>query len=276
MGHGDKNTWHLELTLLGIGGAFDADQGIANTGALLAIVEGEETIERVLIDCGHTCGLQLNHLGLTYQHIDSVLVTHAHGDHIDGLEVLGYKSRFLYNQRVPIIAPSPILEDTWSSLKPKMGWLQTSKGKSVTTDMKGYFDPRPLTENGQTSFGDGRVQVQFHRVEHVAKMAAYCILLKIGPNGPVLRWSGDTIFNAASPLFEDFDADRGDRVFHDTIFFPYYDVTVHSHYEQLCELPEATRRGVVMMHHGRVEESPELMQGMVLGQPMQTFRFNPR
>ena len=276
MGHGDNKTWYFELTLLGIGGAFDADQGIANTGALLTIGEGEELVERVLIDCGHTCGLQLNRLGLTYDDIDRVLVTHAHGDHIDGLEVLGCKSRFLYNQRVPIVAPSQILEDTWSSLKPKMGWLQMSKGESVTTDMKGYFDPHVLAEDGRTSIGDGRVQVQFHRVEHVAEMAAYCIVFKLAQNGPVVRWSGDTIFNASSPLFGDFDAGRGDLVFHDTIFYPYYDVTVHTHYEQLCGLPEATRRGLVMMHHGRIEESPEPMEGMMLGQPLQAFRFDPR
>ncbi|MCP5070858.1 MAG: MBL fold metallo-hydrolase, partial [bacterium] len=74
----------LRLTLLGIGGAFDADKGIANTGALIEISDRGSVVERVLIDCGHTCGRQLDELGLSYGDIDTVLLTHAHGDHMDG------------------------------------------------------------------------------------------------------------------------------------------------------------------------------------------------
>lgn len=275
MDHGDQDSWHLELTLLGVGGAFDADQGVANTGALLSLIEGDEVTERVLIDCGHTCGRQLAQLGLTYQDIDSVLVTHAHGDHIDGLEVLGYKSRFLYDQRIPVVAPKAVLDDAWDSLKPKMGWLQMAKGHSVSTDMSGYFVPHALGEAGQWAVGDGRIQVQFHEVDHVAEMAAYCIILRVGAGGPVVRWSGDKIFDAASPLFDDFVLQRGDRVFHDTLFAPYHDVTVHTHFESLARLPTHVRRGLVMIHHGRVEEDPAAIDEMTLGQPLSTYRFSP-
>jgi ribonuclease BN (tRNA processing enzyme) len=276
MGHKDDKNWHFELTLLGVGGAFDADQGVANTGALLKVVEAGTVVERVLIDCGHTCGRQLGQLGLTYQDIDTVLVTHAHGDHIDGLEVLGYKSRFLYSQRIPVIAPRAVLEDAWSSLKPKMGWLQMAKGQSVATDMDGYFEAREVREDDPVTLGGGRIKVDFHRVEHVAEMAAYCIVLSVGESGPVVRWSGDTIFNVNSPLFAGFDMQRGDRVFHDCLFYPYYDVTVHTHYEQLAALAKEVRAGLVMIHHGRLEDEPPLMEGMLLGQPLQTFRFDPK
>ena len=63
----------LRLTILGIGGAFDADKGIANTGALIEILDRGEVSERILIDCGHTCGRQLNELGLCYDDIDAAV-----------------------------------------------------------------------------------------------------------------------------------------------------------------------------------------------------------
>ena len=107
-----------ELILLGIGGAFDADRGVANTGALL-VVEAEGATTRVLVDCGHTCGLQLDALGLSYADIDAIVLTHTHGDHIDGMETLGYKSLFLHRRRVPVFAAADVLERLWMALAPR-------------------------------------------------------------------------------------------------------------------------------------------------------------
>lgn len=265
--------WKVELLLLGIGGAFDADLHITNTNALVTVSGPNDRVVRVLLDCGHTCGGQLNRLGLTYNDIDAVLVTHAHGDHIDGLEVLGYKSRFLYNRSVPVYTPQGVMDDIWHSLQAKMGWLQIARGKSVVATMADYFEPVVVTDE-RFSIADGQLNVTFFAVEHVAEMATYGILLQVGDDGPVIRWSGDTIFDADSVLFSEFSKERGDLIFHDCAFSPYYDTTVHTHFEQLEGLSEDIRERLVLIHHGRVEPSPEPIKRTTLGQPLQSFTLS--
>ncbi len=261
---------HVELTLLGIGGAFDADLGVPNTGALLTAFSGETVLTRILIDCGHTCGRQLRRLGLTYEHIDDILVTHSHGDHIDGLEVVGYKSKFLFQRAVGIHTRQDVLDEIWASLEPKMGQLQVAKRQSMPAEMSTYFRPEPVDK--EVSFLDGALKVTFLPVVHVWGSPAYALLIDLG-SGPVIRWSGDTTFDGESPLFADLDNERGDTIFHDCIFFPYYDSTVHTHIEDLEKLPESTRERTILVHHGKITESAEKVAGMAIGQALDTFRF---
>ncbi len=259
----------IELHLLGIGGAFDADRGVANTGALLQLHTAERT-HRLLIDCGYTCGLQLHALGLGYEDIDAVLITHAHGDHIGGLETLGYKSLFLHRRACPLYAPQEVLDDIWATLAPKMGRLQVGLDTSQEATMRTYFDPRPV--DGPLSFAGGQLTLCFRPVRHVHGMPAYGLTLQPqGDNAPLIRWSGDCVFDPGSWIFEGLDPQRGDLVFHDCLIYPYYEATVHTHLESLQTLPEATRRALVLIHHGTVEPHPALRHGMRLGQPLERF-----
>lgn len=254
-----------ELILLGIGGAFDADRGIANTGALL-VVERGGTTTRVLIDCGHTCGLQLDALGLSYADIDAIVVTHTHGDHIDGLETLGYKSLFLHQRLVPLHAPADVLERIWRALEPKMSPLQVEAGRSVDAAMDTYFAPRPC---GGVAHLPGGIHAEFHPVPHVVGMPSYAIILRVDGHPVAIRWSGDCTFDADGRLFADLAP--ADLVFHDCAFYPRYDATVHTHLEELETLSEGVRRQVVLIHHGRVEASPATHALMRLGQPLERF-----
>jgi ribonuclease BN (tRNA processing enzyme) len=255
----------VEIVVLGIGGAFDADRGVANTGALLTVTRGKD-VHRVLIDCGHTCGLQLHALGLTYEDIDAIALTHTHGDHIDGLETLGYKSLFLHQRRVPLFASVAVMERVWAALEPKMSPLQIEAGKSVPATLETYFDPRP---SGRTAQLPGGITAQFLPVPHVAGMPSDAIILQVSGHTATIRWSGDCTFDAHSPLFANLQ--DGDLIFHDCAFYPRYDATVHTHLEELETLSTAVRQRVVLVHHGKVEQAPALYAGMRLGQPLERF-----
>lgn len=266
-------TPRVTLTLLGIGGAFDADYGVANTNALLKIYakEGKPPL-LYLIDCGHTCGKQLHALGLDYKSIDGVLVTHVHGDHIDGLEVLGYKSFFLYGELTPVFAPRNVLAGIWDALHPKMGFLQDGPKQAHQVDMDTYFHPEPV-ENAEVVLGNA-VKVRFVPVQHVEGMECYGLIFSNLNTGEILfRWSGDTVFTAGHVLFEDLAEDSNQLLFHDCLFYPPYPSTVHTHFAQLCTLQSELRSKVVLVHHGK-SEAPEDLQGMHLGQALEEFTFH--
>mgnify|MGYP002633057603 CR=1 FL=1 len=256
---------NVELVLLGIGGAFDADRGLANTGALLVITRGAQT-HRILIDCGHTCGLQLHALGLGYEDIDAILITHTHGDHIDGLETVGYKSLFLHQRKIPIHSCGNVLDRVWDALEPKMSPLQIEQNRSIPASLDTYFDPRP--NNGSAHVGGG-VQARFIPVPHVVGMQSFAIVLRIDGIEGAVRWSGDCTFNADGELFS--NVSGRDLLFHDCAFYPRYDATVHTHLEELETLPLAVRERVVLVHHGRVETDPGREAEMRLGQPLERF-----
>jgi ribonuclease BN (tRNA processing enzyme) len=259
-----------EFILLGIGGAFDADEGVANTGGLLCVEDGT-SCTRILIDCGHTCGGQLRAVGLGYEDIDAVLLTHTHGDHIDGLETMGYKSLFLHKRRVAVYAPAGILDQVWHALAPKMDTLQVAADQAIEATMPLYFDPKPVApDSGPIEVGGG-VTAEFVPVRHVRGMPCYGIILQLD-TGETIRWSGDCIFQPEGPILG--DVQPGDLVFHDCAFYPAYDATVHTHLEQLATLPEAIRREIVLVHHGRVMDTPEPREGMHLGQPLERFEIN--
>lgn len=271
------NASTLTLTLLGIGGAFDADQGVANTNALLQIKSGGNVVKRYLIDCGHTCGHQLHHMGLTYADIDGVFITHTHGDHIDGLEVAGYKNFFLHKHRCTLFSTPPVLERVWDSLAPKMAALQTAPHVMTLASLGTYFDLHPLgnVDGGTVVLCEGRLRIDFIPVRHVASMPSYALLLSFGEDTsqPTIRWSGDATFDADSPMFDNLSKERGDLIFHDCTFIPFYNATVHTHFTELATLPEHVRRHTVLVHHGKLSPSDEPDPLMRMGQPLQSFHW---
>lgn len=262
----------ISLTLLGIGGAFDADRGVANTNALLEIELGPTRTHRVLLDCGHTCGRQLHRLGLGYQDMDEVIITHTHGDHMDGLEVMGYKSRFLHHRRAPLLATPEVLRDIWRSLQPRMGILQMPDGTYGEASLESYYTPQALSTQRRTALAGGALEVQPFPVVHVVGMPCFGMMFyRAGEAAPLLRWSGDTIFDGDSPLFQGLEEGEGRCIFHDCLFYPHYPGTVHTHFAELAALPEALRRRTVLIHHGQNEGAPEPTAQMHLGQALERF-----
>ena len=156
-----------------------------------------------------------------------------------------------------------------------MGSHKTGPNEAVTADISDYFHPTPVDDEGLI-LADGALRVCFVPVPHVPRQPAFGILIELDPENrqsAILRWSGDKTFEASSVLFDDLNSRAGDLVFHDCNFSPFYDLTVHSHYEELLKLPEEVRRTVVLIHHGRVEDEPKDYGAMVLGQPFQRFSY---
>ena len=85
----------LQVEFLGIGGAFDTEEGTAS--ALFTTNGGM----RFLIDCGYTAYSKLRKSNLL-DSIDRVFITHTHEDHINGLSTLIYDRFFIHNKTTVI------------------------------------------------------------------------------------------------------------------------------------------------------------------------------
>ncbi len=81
----------VDINFLGIGGAFDTEEGTAS--ALLKTRSGK----LLLIDCGYTAYSKLRRRSLTGD-IDTVFITHTHEDHINGLSTLIYDRFFIHEK----------------------------------------------------------------------------------------------------------------------------------------------------------------------------------
>jgi hypothetical protein len=85
----------LDVHFLGIGGAFDTDEGTAS--ALFKTRGGKH----FLIDCGYTSYSKLRKWNLI-ESVDRVFITHTHEDHISGLSTFIYERFFIHKVKTII------------------------------------------------------------------------------------------------------------------------------------------------------------------------------
>jgi len=80
----------LEIDFLGIGGAFDIEEG---TSSALFKTRGGKFL---LIDCGYTSYVKLRKRGLVNK-VDRVFITHCHEDHTSSLSTFIYDRFYIHN-----------------------------------------------------------------------------------------------------------------------------------------------------------------------------------
>jgi len=99
----------LGIEFLGIGGAFDTEEGTAS--ALLTTRGGKN----LLIDCGYSAYSKLRKKNMVSE-VDIVFITHTHEDHINGLSTLIYERFFIHNKTTRIECSSEVADRVKSYL----------------------------------------------------------------------------------------------------------------------------------------------------------------
>lgn len=225
----------MKLTFIGTGAAFTSNNYHSN---ILIELGGK----RLLIDCGSDARFALRDIGLSYQHIDGVYISHIHADHVGGLEWLGFSTKFDPSCTVPtIIAHQNILANLWEhSLCAGMQTLDEE-----VAQLDSYFKPVPLEYPG--SFEWEGVNFRLVKTLHVRNCAnildSYGLFFEV--NGKKIFLSTDTrpLFDEAPELYE-----TSHVIFHDceTQSQP---SGVHSHYTELVHLPEHIKQKMWLYHY---------------------------
>ncbi len=243
----------MKITAIGTGGAFTYSNFHTN------FVVDADCGKKMLVDCGSDARHALRAIGLTHRDIDAVYVSHLHGDHVGGLEWLGFARYFDPEcDRSTLILSESLEQPLWNNvLAGGMSSLQGTVAKLGT-----YFSVSAIPQNGAFTLDDGKAMFQIVQTCHV--MNGYYIVPSFGlmvrsETGKTAFITTDTQY--APEQISDFYAEA-DVVFHDceTLMTPPgsqrlatakpLESRVHAHYTRLRQLPDETRAKMWLVHYG--------------------------
>ena len=233
----------LSLYFIGCGSAFAKTLNQNN----LLITKGDD---HLLIDCGSKCAQALFDFGLPIAQIKNYLITHSHADHIGGLEEVQLFGRYVLQQK-----PRMIVTKTYE----KILWEQSLRGGSERSekiplsfsDLWETIRPVKLKNYPRETFETniGSINIKMPRTTHFPDSAtswrqcAWSCGVIIDDR---ILFTSDTRFDPE--MIESFDKRFNfEIIFHDCQLFT---GGIHSSIDELCQLPEETRKKVVLMHYG--------------------------
>ncbi len=224
----------FELIVLGVGDAFSqcrypAALLLSCEGYLLAI-DCPDRYRAVLHDASKRSGRSLD-----LARIDDFLITHVHGDHMSGIEMIGFYKRFVEGgERIRLHTTEEVREVIWDErLKGSMGVLSDGR-ETRQMVFEDFFDYRPLDWQGNNRVGPFSLNIR--RTKHHVPTTA----LMIEASGRKLGYSCDTAFDPELIAF----LEPADLIVHETNFGP-----CHTDIEQLNGLSTALRRKMRLIHY---------------------------
>ena len=223
----------FQVVVLGVGDAFSERY---RPSALLLICEDFH----LAIDCpdGYLAALRAashrSGLALTASKIDHVLITHLHGDHVNGLEGYAFYKHLVLGEKIRLLTGPEVRTHIWEHrLEVSMGtlWDGLQYRQMALGD---YFDSVVLSESEPTSVGPFTIHTR--RTRHHVPTSA--LLVEAG--GALLGYSSDTAFDPELIAF----LEPADLIIHETNFGP-----GHTPYETLAALPHPLRARMRLIHY---------------------------
>lgn len=243
----------VSLTFLGTGGFFTETHGHSN----MVLQAGSE---RLLIDAGPNIGASLKSQGLRHTDIDSVYISHMHGDHAGGLEWLALARHFDHDDthcqapKLGLFAHESTIPQVWQMLQPSLGYLYTEVSKPKVMGISDYFICQPLLQ----FFEWWGIGFELIPSNHIVTSYGLCITIPGKKRGTTVYISSDCVIperaikNMKNPgaAFTPFLGPHGlaDWIFHDceTHQPP---SGVHAHFEDLCLLPPEIKSRMWLYHY---------------------------
>lgn len=258
------------IAFAGVGGAF-ASSKLWNNQPVLELEDDNGNVANVLIDCSPDARHSLSNIGLGPDDVHAVAVTHFHGDHVFGLEWLGFHRRFVskiesrpvvigpasstwgtstYRRLTEILGEMLVLEDRDVNLSDYFDFKHVSDVNLMHRALHGYkHEPHvsQLEING-VKFGAHALRVPHVRrpdYSQTSSDAGTSLSYMFHFGGKKILFTGDIQFcpDILMPYYEE-----ADWIIHDCAD---YDTKsrVHARLSDLLTLPETIQRKTVLCHH---------------------------
>jgi ribonuclease BN (tRNA processing enzyme) len=223
----------FEVLVLGVGDTFSE---IHHPTSLLLRAEGvylaidcPDMYRRVLRDARARCPSAPE-----LPEIDHFLLTHVHGDHMNGLEGVAFFKKFAEKKRAHLLTTTDVRRVIWDQrLVAPMGRLWNGES-FVELGFEDYFTYTQLDWNAENRVGP--FSIRLRRTKHHVPTSA----LSIEAGGRRFGYSADTAFDPE--LIEFLSA--ADLIIHETNLGPAHTLSTH-----LAGLPEALRRRMRLIHY---------------------------
>ncbi|MER2007930.1 MAG: MBL fold metallo-hydrolase [Psychrobacillus sp.] len=228
----------IDLTFLGTGSAFSKVYG--NNSAVLTIANGP-VVKRMMIDCGRTTPDDLHASQFDLGDIDAIFITHLHGDHVYGLEEMGFYGRYVLNRKPHLVLPT-------KEMKYKL-WHEILKGTMEEGDLDrpmsfdDYFTCEIVDEKEQYFlFNDCMISV--YNTEHIENKESYGLIIS---EYDYIVYTSDSLFN--EDFIKSTIKDGAQAIFHDCQMVD-YEGKVHASLSEIESLPNKYKRKIHIMHYG--------------------------
>ncbi|HUA53877.1 MAG TPA: MBL fold metallo-hydrolase [Candidatus Sulfotelmatobacter sp.] len=162
---------------------------------------------RFLIDCGASSMVALRRCGLDLNAIETVFVSHLHGDHFGGLPFFIVDAQLVSKRTAPLtIAGPPGLRQRLADAMENFLPGSTKVTRKFAVDIVELEPDRPATVNG--------VAVTPFLVQHVCGAPPFALRLAV--DGKVVAYTGDTEWtDALVPAGRDADLFVAEAYFYD-------------------------------------------------------------
>ncbi|MCB1122232.1 MAG: MBL fold metallo-hydrolase, partial [Verrucomicrobiae bacterium] len=195
----------MEIIVLGVGDAFTAKH--VNTSFLLRhegftlAIDCPDRYRGVLSAASEKSGKELK-----LEQVDAFLITHLHGDHVNGLESVAFYRRFRENRKVNVWGQKEVVTNLWDhrlkvAMEPLFDGEKWGKNRSDQ-----YFDFGELNVGGKTTIGPFTVEARL-TLHHLPATA-----LRITAEGKSFGYSCDTRYDPGLIEF----LSSADVIFHET------------------------------------------------------------